>query len=191
MKLIYLWKSPDSIKNKEVGCYDKEHSPDRFLLFDSTFLNTDVFTPPQVEFIISQKRVLTFDCLPNNARVPLVNTKVRTIIEEVAPKEVQFINANLHCTDGILSNTYFYMNILHTIKGLDHEKSVYTKIPGEEDIFSFKRCVYKENALNGFHIARDVEYFANLLVNEQIKGAFDAAKVTGVKLIPPEEVHWF
>ncbi len=189
--MIYLWTYPDSIKNKEVGCYDNEHSSDQYLLFKRTFLNTEVFTSPQVEFIISQKRVLTFDCLPNNAGIPLVNTKVRTIIEELAPKEVQFINANLHCTDGILSNTYFYMNILHAIKGLDHEKSVYKKIPGEEDILSFKRSVYKENALNGFHIARDVEYVVSLLVNEQIKAAFDAAKVTGVKLIPPEEVHWF
>ncbi|USQ14742.1 hypothetical protein J2N86_05425 [Legionella lytica] len=190
--MIYLWTSPDSIKNKEVGCYDTEHSPDRFLLYDSIFLKTDVFAPaPQVEFIIPQKKVLAFDCLPNNARIPLVNTKVRTIIEELAPNEVQFINADLHCTDGTLSNTYFYINVLHAIKCLDHEKSVYTKIPGEEDILSFKHAAYKENALNGFHIARDIEYFVNLLVNEEIKAAFDEAKVTGVKLIPPEDVNWY
>ncbi len=64
------------------------------------------------------------------------------------------MNANLHCTDGILSNTYFYMIILPAINGLDHEKSVYSKTPGDEDIFSFERSIYKENALNDFHIAR-------------------------------------
>lgn len=190
--MIYFWDSPNTIKNKEVGCYNKESSPDRFLLFRSTLLDTDIFTPPpQVEFIIPQKRVLAFDCLPNNAGIPLVNTKIRTIIEALAPNEVQFINAELHCTDGILSNTYFYMNVLHAIKGLDHEKSIYTKMVVDDHIMSFKRSVYKENALNPLHIARDIEYSTTLLVNEQIKIAFDEAKVTGVKLIPPEDVNWY
>lgn len=190
--MIYKWCSPDTIKNKEIGCYKHECSPAYYLLSRSRVLDKSEFnSSPQVEFIIPKKRVLTFDCLPNNTEAPLVNKKVRTLIETIAPNEAQFISTDINCMDGVLSDVYFYMNTLHAIKGLDHEKSVYTKIPGEEDILSFKHAAYKENALNGFHIARDIEYFVNLLVNEEIKAAFDEAKVTGVKLIPPEDVNWY
>lgn len=189
--MIYMWWPSEHIKDKEVGCYERETSPNRFLLYRSKFLDKTEFSPtPRVKFFIPKKRVLTFDCLENTAGTPLVNQKIRTLIEDIAPNEVQFMDADLLCSDGTLSNTYFYLNVLNVITGIDHEKSVYTKIKGLDDILSFKYLVYKKNALNGFHIARDSEYHSNLLVNEEIKAAFDKEKIIGVDLIRPEEIKW-
>ena len=100
------------------------------------------------------------------------------------------MDADLLCSDGTLSNTYFYMNVLNAITGIDHEKSVYTTMHGLDKILSFKYLVYKESALNDFHIARDSEYHPHVLVNEEIKAAFDKEKITSVDLIRPEEFKW-
>lgn len=107
--------------------------------------------------------MLSFDCLRNNTGVPLVNQKVRTLIENFAPNEVQFIDTEIFCTDGILTNTYFFMNILNSIKGIDREKSIYTTMDDSDDILFFKYSVYKKNVLNSYNIARDIEYSTNII----------------------------
>lgn len=55
--MIYKWWVPETIKDKEVGCYEKKTSPDFYLLYRSRLLNKTEFSlTPKIEFIISQKK---------------------------------------------------------------------------------------------------------------------------------------
>ena len=126
--MIYLWQVPEGTLNKDIGEYDRTCSPDRFLLREGRKLDLKEFSPmPVVYFETPQNRVLKFDCLDNNARIPLVNQKIIDILEDVAPREVQFFPARVICSDGELEG-YSFLNVTVEIVGIDKEKSIYTNI---------------------------------------------------------------
>lgn len=124
--MIYLWNPSDNILNKEIGEYDTDCSPDRFLLKAGRKLEPEEFSAvPVVNFEIPKARALKFDCLDNNAMVPLINERVQDILEEIAPNEVQFFPARIICVDGELEG-YSFLNVTVEIEGIDKEKRFMT-----------------------------------------------------------------
>jgi hypothetical protein len=186
--MIYLWEIPENYKNREVGEYDRDSSPDNYWLTKGHLLTE--FSPiPTVHFDVPQKNILKFDCLPNNSLVPLVNEKIRDILKELAPNDVQFFSAKLKCSDGELDG-YSFLNSTHLITGIDHEKSICKKMDdydGTQYIVGFHYLTYLKNCMGEYKLARDQEYRGNLLVNEKVKLVFDKEKITGVYLVNPEE----
>ncbi|MGQ3891235.1 hypothetical protein, partial [Legionella sp. CNM-4043-24] len=73
--------------------------------------------------------------------------------------------------------------------GVDHEKSVYTKMANDDAILRFKYLTHKKGCMGAYNLARDEEYSENLLVSEKVKIAFEREKVTGVWLVKPEEFY--
>jgi hypothetical protein len=182
--MIYLWNSPDNILNKEIGEYDEVNSPDRFLLREGRKLDLKEFSPmPVVHFEILQKRVLKFDSLVNNARIPLVNERVRDILEENSPKEVQFFPAKVICSDGELES-YSFLNVTVEIVGIDKEKTIY-----DRSGYGFHYLTYKKGCMGEHLLARDKEDHGNLLVSEKLKLIFDKEKITGTWFVRPEEYY--
>ena len=182
--MIYLWKFPENTLNKEIGEYDRACSPDRFLLLASRKLQKAEFSPvPVVHFEVPQKRLLKFDCLANNGMVPLINERVQSILEEIAPNEVQFFPAKVICSDGELEG-YSFLNVAVEIIGIDKEKTVY-----DRSGYGFNYLTYKKGCMGEHPLARDKEYHSNLLVSEKLKIIFDKEKITGVWLVRPEEFY--
>ncbi len=104
--MIYLWRIPKNYKNRDIGEYDRDSSPNSYCLIKGIFLKG--FSPiPHVDFIVPRKNISKFDCLPNNSLVPLVNDKIKNILEDVAPNDVQFFPVKLTCKDGELEGYYF------------------------------------------------------------------------------------
>ena len=109
--MIYLWNMPKNYKNRDIGEYNRDISPDRFLLLEGRKLTYEEFnSTPEIHFEIPKDRVLKFDCLPNNASAPLVNERVKAILETIVPDEVQFFKAKLICKNGIL-DSYHFLNV--------------------------------------------------------------------------------
>ncbi|CAM4483515.1 MAG: hypothetical protein LEGION0403_FIIPPAGN_02868 [Legionella sp.] len=182
--MIYCWKVPENVLNKEMGVYDETCSPDHFLLRASRKLDLKEFSPmPVVHFKIPQNRALKFDCLVNSAGIPLVNERIQDILEEIAPNEVQFFPAKVICSDGELAG-YTFLNVTVEIEGIDHEKTVY-----DQSGYGFHYLTYKKGCLGEHPLTRDKEYHSNLLVSEKLKIIFDQAKITGVWLVRPEEYY--
>lgn len=187
--MIYSWKIPENFLNRDVGEYNTESSPDNYLLMSGRKLRKDEFQLiPTVSFVVSKNRIVKFDCLPNNTLIPLVNNKIKIILEEIAPDDVQFFPAKLICSDGELEG-YYFLNITHTIIGIDHEKSIYTKMKTVDAISGFHYLTYKHGCMGDHFLARDQEYRGNLLVSEEVKTIFDKEKVTGVRLVRPEDFY--
>lgn len=146
--MAYLWWITERVKNKEIGIYDSSVSPDHYVLYRSKRLNPTEFNPVlRVNFDISKERVLKFDNLANNKSIPLVNQRIKSILEEIAPEEVQYFHAKVVCSDGILEDSYYFLNATHAIMCLNHEQSIYTKMIGDDGIFCLSRLVYKKECL--------------------------------------------
>lgn len=92
------------------------------------------------------------------------------------------------CTDGELEG-YSFLNATHLIKGIDHEKSIYTKMKSTDAISGFHYLTYKNSCMGEYNLTRDQEYRGNLLVSEEIKLAFDKKKISGVWLVRPEDFY--
>ncbi|MDP1603830.1 MAG: hypothetical protein Q8M03_11260 [Legionella sp.] len=130
-----------------------------------------------------------YDSIINNASSPLVNQKIRDILLKLAPDDVQFIKAEVHCKDGILTN-YNLVNVTSEIIGVDREKSIYTMMKLAPDVFSsFRYLTYKTGCMGNHKLARDAENLGNILVTEEIKLAFEKEKIKGVWFISPEKYH--
>lgn len=133
-----------------------------------------------------QKR---YDCIPNNSCIPIVNQKIVDLLLQLAPDDVQFFDAEIHCKDGVLMG-YKLLNLTSKIKGLDHEQSIYTTMEGLPNVISrFKKVVYKPNCMGHHKLARDEECLNHELVTWEIKQAFNEAKITGVKFYEPNEFY--
>ena len=192
--MIYLWEEPSSFSDRRLGVYDEKKSPDRFLLFRGRKLSKDEFgKPATVEFEVSRNIMSKYDCLPNTSSIPLVNESIRNILNEIAPNEVQFLDAKLICTDGELDG-YQFVNPVHMFKGIDHGRS---KLDISENkrtgpfIIGFYYLEYLSGCMEPYHIARDEEYHMNLLISEKIKQAFDKVKpkLKGIRLVKPEDFY--
>lgn len=115
-----------------------------------------------------------------------VQSRLRLL--KLAPDDVQFFDTEVHCKDGILKN-YKLVNITREIKGIDYEKSIYYErsLPGGSVMHYFKYLVYKPGCMGSYKLARDKEYHSHLLATEEIKQAFEKAKIKGMRFVRPEE----
>lgn len=186
--MIFFWIFPEKYPNRNIGIFDDTCSPNRFLLMNGRFLPPDEFNNPTVRFIAPQNVLLKYDCLPNNTLVPLINERLKNILEDMAPNDVQFIPTNGVCPDGLLKD-YYFLNFTNTIVGIDHEKSVYTKMLYGDHISGFSRAVYKPNCMGEHLLARDSEYHSHILVAKKLKDIFDKEKIKGVRLALPDEYY--
>lgn len=128
-----------------------------------------------------------YDCIPNNSSSPLVNQKIIDILLKLAPDDVQFLDAEVHCKDGVLKN-YKLLNIINKVKGIDREKSILTMMEQAPDaILRFRYLTYKPGCMGNHKLARDAEYLSHILISEEIKKAFEMEKIKGVRCITSED----
>ena len=198
--MIYLWRIPARWPNKLGGAYDHDHSPN-YLLFSNgrkileeelkkNFDKEEIDSPPIVEFEVSKDKLKEFDCLPNSGSAPLVNERLKKLLESLSPDDVQFFPAILKCAEGELEG-YYFLNVTHAIKVTDFEKLVYEEVEDAQDPFQydFDYIAYKPDCLGQHKFARDEYEHGNLLVSEDAALAMNAAKITGVRLIRPEDFY--
>jgi len=188
--MIYLWEFPEYFLNKHIAVYHHKYSV-AWLSFrkGKKIDQKEITEEPIFDLEVTRAEIQRFDNLPSNAgSVPLVNQKIIDLLLELAPEDVQFFDAEVRCKDGVLTN-YKMLNVTHTIRGIDHEKSVYTKMKQADAILGFNYLTYQPGCMGSYQLARDEEYKGNLLVTETIKQAFNKNKITGVRFVRPEDFY--
>lgn len=166
-----------------MGVYNKNLSPDRFLLYAGRKLNNHEFPSPVVDFEITKARVLRFDCLSSSALVPIVNDKIKHLIESIAPDDVQFIPVKVVCTDGILSE-YYYINVLNKVEGLDYKNSILKEMDGV--ITGIKHLEYKPDIMGNHELIREKHTATFLLISEKLKNILEKHKCTNIRFVPAQ-----
>lgn len=189
MKMIYLWETPENYPNKLVGMYDDSISPSRFL-FNSgkKILETELSSIPVIDFIVSKDKLVQYDCLPNNTQIPIINERIKKILEINCIGQVQFIPTQLNCINGSLEGYYLLVATCLFI-GIDKEKSKYKILSNTDEILGFDYLIYKPDCMAQFHIARDMEYTFNLLIDELLCKLLLKEKIKGVRLVEPENYY--
>lgn len=182
----YLWRIPESYPESLIGEYLRDRSPDRFIFRRGVRVPEDVGTPV-LRFNASCERLLQYDCLPNNAMVPLLRGDLATLLLERAPADVQLVKAEVLALDG-QSDAFFLLNVTAMVTGIDKSQSTLTYLPGTKQILSFKRLAYLDDCLGEHELARDAEYTAHLLVSEGLVASLRARRVTGVEFCLPSEI---
>jgi hypothetical protein len=189
--MLYLWVSSETWSNKNTVIYAKENSTNRFLFTVGDRLPPEIVsTKLFYEAEVSRDKLQSFDYIVNTGYFPLVSQKVADLLNALVPDEVQFVDTEIRCKDGILTN-YKGVNVTHKIKGMDRENSIYTtaKIK-EEYISSIQYLTYLPGCMGQYSIARDEESSSNLIVTEKIKLAFENAKITkGINFVRPEDYY--
>lgn len=144
---------------------------------------------PILHLSVSKEKIQKlFDCIPNNSAAPLVNQRIIDLLLQLAPDDVQFFDAEIRCVDGVIRD-YKLLNFTHKIIGIDHENSIYTKIYQSKAILGFQYLTYKPSCMGKHKLARDSEYLGNCLVTEEIKNAFEVAKIKGIRFVKPEDYY--
>jgi hypothetical protein len=119
--------------------------------------------------------------------VPLVSPDIAAVLQELCGVEVQLISAEVEACDGIIDD-YVIVVATNTVRGLDHEKSVYTQFSGSKAIMGFRKAVYREGCLGDLSIAREGEYLSHLLISRRLHDGLQ--RFDGLGLYCPSEIKW-
>ncbi|GIW80227.1 MAG: hypothetical protein KatS3mg105_2034 [Gemmatales bacterium] len=182
--MVYLWKIHDDYPETLLGEYDRNRGPDRFAFKQGKPLTELPSEPPRFIFNAPIKKLRQFHDLGNNALVPLVSPALANILRKTCPNDVQLLPAEISCKDGTIDD-YCVVVITHSVRGLDHEKSIYTLAPGSKSIMGLRKAVYRDECLGSHDAARDAEYLSNLLISDRLHAAF--AGLNGLGLYPANE----
>ena len=184
--MVYIWRVPEDYPQSLFGEYQREGAPDRFLLKRGEHLPAQ-FGVPVIRFdgVIADLR--KFDCLANNALVPLVNARCAAILTEVASKDVQFIPTRVEAADGV-TDEFSLLNVTSKVKCIDRERSVFSFVPGTQQIMSFRKLEYFESCLGEHRLARDSDYLGHLLLDDA--ASMRLRGCTGIALRRPSEIAW-
>ncbi len=192
MENLYLWTDPSNYPEKCIGAYQYNAS-DEWLMFGRgrPISAEDVNFMPTVIFEVPKEKIQKYDGLPCSGTGFLVNQKIRDLLVSLAPNDVQFFPAKVICTDGELTG-YFFLNITCVVDSIDHEASVYTLLDlpfGVKIMNTIKRLVFKKDCMQGHKIARDKEKHSQAFVSQEIFDAFQKEKISGVRLVLPQEYY--
>lgn len=165
--------------------YDRKRSPDRFLFREGQVIR-EKLPKAFIEFEVSKERLGKYNCLCNSSLLPVVDSKTRAILDEIADGEVQYFDVDIECTDGVLTD-YKIVNIVYSVQhGADLSRSRYETFEDGE-ISYFKYLVLKNNCLGHHAIARLEESKAHILLNQNLYDALKRHKIKGVELVTAEQ----
>jgi len=187
--MIYLIEAPIDFKFKQTAKYNHDSSVDMFIFRKGKYVSKNEINKPIVfDLKIAVQEAMNFDQIINDSTCLLVNQRTADILNRSVSDEVQFFDTEIRCKDGVLTN-YKLVNITQEVKGVDYEKSLYDKMINVDAISGFMRLKLINHCMNGYKIARLAEFHGHILATEEIKQAFEAARVTGLRFVTPEDYY--
>lgn len=137
-----------------------------------------------------------YDVLPNNGTAPLVNAKVKTLLENLCPEDVQFFPVTIvpetQKMTPFENHDYWALNICSLYEDVNIEASEYSYgAKGgilENKICGYKKCVFNE--LHGQkipHMGRLVYALGRIIVSPELVSLFKKEKIKGVRFYSEEE----
>ena len=132
-----------------------------------------------------------YDVLPSNGTAPLVNAKVKTLLEELCPEDVQFFPVTLvpetQKMTPFENHDYWALNICSLYEDVNLEASEF-KYAKEGQIQSYKKCIFHE--LQGQkipHLGRLLHSLGRIIVSPELVSLFKKEKIKGVRFYSEED----
>ena len=189
--MIYIWGIINNYPESMWGVWNQEKSGFGYV-FERHKIVGDEVGVPIITFKKPIAKIKKYDSLITDTLLPIVNKKMRDILDKICPNDVQYCDVDINCQDGKLEG-YKIVNILSSVKAIDHDKSKYSYIHGTNDtaIMGFQHLALKQNALSNAkcHFARELEYSVHILISDTLANEFKKNKVTGVSFYTIEKYN--
>src|SRR5262245_9076980 len=114
----FLWRISNDYPNELVGKYDRDNNDDRFLFRDCKSLAGRI-SSPTIKFNVSTEVLQRWDCLANDAQIPLVSERLIAILGGLCAGDFEPIRPLLVTRNGDIEG-YHLLNLLRAVKGIDH-----------------------------------------------------------------------
>jgi hypothetical protein len=175
-----IWQIDDDYPDSLIAEFNRDSRFDRFLLKRGQRIEPPIGS---LSFRVQARLddLDAIDDIANSTMVPLISSRLATVLEETLGDAIQLIPTPIEARDGVL-NSHQLLNVLTSIPAIDHAASRYTTVPGTSSIMRFSRMVLRDDALNFADIARSEEYPALLLVSERLAGIMENLALTGLQL---------
>jgi hypothetical protein len=187
MKTPHLWFTPSNFPSRLLGSYDHENSPDYLSLMQATPIE-ETHPTPLFKFTAPQRRLAKFDVLPNSIMVPLISSKVASLLAQICPHDIQLIPARIKTSDVSIDD-HFLLNVVTAISGIDHARSSVEVIRGTKHMVKVNCLRYFPRAVRDHHLARESEYCTFLWASDEVVRRFAREKIKGCAFEPPEAIH--
>ena len=126
----------------------------------------------------------------NGPGIVLINQKIKTILMELCPDDVQFFKAVIVPFDphkmDFENHDYWVMNITKTVDAFDAQESIFKEVyPGR--ITDVDKIILKEQSNEKFIIARQFNYTLTILLSSSLVTRFEKEHVTGIRFLKDYE----
>ncbi len=154
--------------------------------------------------ILEAVPLLRFDCTPQAGEpvswwdylmpavhIPLVSKRMREVLTRAGADNIQYFPAEVLDPSTKTPRTYYAMNIVGLCSCVDRKRSVFTPAEGHELLITdFERLVLTSDFIPS-RIFRLAEQGVLAIVDETVRQSAEAAGLTGVRFVLPENLDYF
>ena len=182
-----LWRIPDDYPQGRIGRYDRSRGPDRFAFMDGALLPEPLAQSPRALFDCREEELSRDDCIWTDARIPIVNERLKAFLSERSLEQMQFVDIEIF-VEGKNIGGYYIVNALKTAEIIDIDASIYRCVPGSREIMSFSVLRAKKGGMGALSVGRDRRYLAYLFVADDLASSIEAAGFRGAAMIEPSMI---
>lgn len=185
--MIYLLKNAIQATWNEEASYNHELSMDRFIFRQGGYISGEEIQKPIIfDSPLEKEKARSYANIANDSGFLLINSVLVELLGRLAPEDVQFFRAEIRCKDGSIGD-YQLVNIIHIVKGGSGDRPAVETMYELDISGGSNRIVLDKNCLDRCKIARLAEMRDCILVDREIKEAFDAVQANGIRFITPED----
>ncbi|WP_332819385.1 imm11 family protein [Sphingopyxis sp.] len=182
-----LWRIPDDYPQEQIGRYDRDRGPDRFVFLKGCRLSEPFEIRPKIQFDCKKDDLCRNDCIWPDALVPIVNDRMRDFLNSRVSDQVQFFDVDISANDGNVYG-YYILNLTNVFDVIDIDSSKYNFIPGTKKVMSFSSLRVYDSGIDDIGVGRDKIYLSYLFVGSGLAKDLKIAEFRGVSLIEPSSV---
>ncbi len=148
---------------------------------------------PKLYSRLPEEKLLKMAALPAMTSYPVVNHFVLSLLNELCPNDFQTIPIEIKSNPEerklvpYCNKDYYLINILNFAETIDFERSeldFFDNNPDSKRIRSIELLVFKQNCMNGHHLARDRHSKSLIAASRELALLLNQHKVIGVELRP-------
>lgn len=205
----YYWNENERSYKDVILWRSEERKTDSFIFMKGRHLPFDskdprwpttIQDPKDYDLIfhseVLPERFTSYDVLPNNCPAPLVNAKVKHLLETLCLEDVQFFPATVVPAkpkmESFENHDYWVLNICSLYEDVDFEQSEtnFREISKDKPPIQsgYKRVIFKE--LTGQkipHIGRLIYSKSSIIVSPELVKIFKKEKIKGVRFTQNSE----
>lgn len=201
----YYWQKSSAPEKYIMDYRWKERKTDQYIFMDAQYLPYDsgnqyltstLQDPKDYDLVFDSESypdmfLQRYDVLPNNTPAPLVNNKVKAILEDMCPGDVQFFPAMIKQANAKMipfeNHDYWVVNICKIYDDVNWEKSELNydlSRPKGLEVRGYKCICFNERIGQKIpYLSRLKHSYGYIIIHPELVKRFKREKIKGAKFI--------